>query len=120
MLGVASTLFDPAPERGYLGLREAFVGGRGRHVTGTCSGGDAFVDQTVFWFAGNQRDMSIAVRSGGFKRVETEAGHTLRHILAVALETVFREDGANVATIVDGGSGGLRQAAGNAGEEGQR
>jgi len=115
VLFVGRTLGDPAAEEGDLFGRDVFVGvGRGHLLFGVLRE-QAEDELALFGFAGGDDEAAVALGDGVVAFVEAELGLAVVGVLAVAVETVFREDGADVAVELElGGRGG----AGSGGEQG--
>ena len=108
---VGGTGGDPVAEEGALGVGERAVGVGRRHDFVRVRGDEAFDE---FAFVGVAGDEGV-FGEGGVADVEAEVGFAFIGVLAVAVEAVFAEDGADVA--VEGdlcGWGGDREG----GEEG--
>ena len=106
---------DPAAEEGALGVGEGAVGVRGRHDFVRVRGDETFDE---FAFVGVAGDEGV-FGDGGVAGVEAEVGFTFIAVLAVAVEAVFAEDGADVA--IEGdlcGWGGEREGSEEGAQEG--
>ena len=118
MLGIRGPLFDPAADQLHLG-RCQFARPAGRHFQlgiGRC---DPFPQFALGDFARHNRPAAGVERGGGIgPAIQPQARLALSLIGTMAVVAGPREDGTNVAEIIDGG--GLRRGQGGDGRQPQR
>jgi hypothetical protein len=94
---IRGALGDPLAQRRDLSRREALVRLRRRHSFLRIIRLDALHDLAFVRLSGNDRRVALAITNRARTLVEPQSRFTFRGILPVALETVFREDGPDVA-----------------------
>ena len=112
---VGRALGDPATEQGGLFWGDVLVGTGRRHLLVRVFREETDEEFAVVGFAGGDDETAVALAGGVVAVVEAELGLAAVGVLAVAVKTIFGEDGADVA--VEFESRGL--ASGRGGERGQ-
>ena len=118
MAGVGGSFPDPSLEEFLLGRREGKMRFGRWHQFLRVRVDDAFPCFAVGRVAGFEGDAARLVGMGLCREIEPEFAFARFFIEAVAGEAVLREDGPDIAIVVDGGTGG-RQGRADSREEGQ-
>ena len=99
---------DPSFQNVLLRVCQHLVRTFRRHPQSWIGLSDALIDKAGLQVTGNHRRAVLALRKHAFPRVEAQIGHACVGVRAMAVETVFRQDGPHHTLKIDLGARGCR------------